>query len=137
MWFVELAARRTRALSDSMRARIGTVGEVAPIAGHLTALVLAGTASVSVIDGDAQQAQGDLDIALRAAIAISDLPVVASVGVVVAALTELTGDPTGAARMLGAAARLRGSADRGDLGVRRPSVRLRTVLGTDAFDAAR
>jgi predicted ATPase/DNA-binding SARP family transcriptional activator len=125
-----------RALSAAIRSRIKTVGEVAPIAGHLTAMALAGSAWVSVLDGDAQRAQGDLDIALRAAIATSDLPLVASVGVVVAALTELTGDPTGAARMLGAAARLRGSADRGDLGVRRLSVRLRTVLGTDAFDAA-
>jgi len=127
---------RARALAASMRSAAGRVDNVAPIAGHLTALTLSGSAWVSVLDGDVQQAQGDLDVALRAAVGTWDLPLVASVGVVVAALTELTGDPARAAGMLGAAARLRGAADWGDVGVRRLAGSLRRTLGREAFDAA-
>jgi len=130
----DMAAART--LTDSVRSRIGSVSEFAPIAGHLTALALAGSALVEVIDGKAGQAYDDLVIAMRAAVSTSDLPVVANVGVVVAALTELTGDASGAATMLGAAARLRGAADWGDLVVRRVVDRIRPVLGMEAFDAA-
>lgn len=125
-----------RALSASGRSRIRTVGDAAPPAGHLTALVLATSAWVAVIDGDAERARGDLTIAFPAAVATSDMPVVANVGVVIAALTYLLGDPTGAARMLGAASRLRGSSDWGDLGVRRLAALLRPALGIEAFDAA-
>jgi predicted ATPase/DNA-binding SARP family transcriptional activator len=125
-----------RRLTDAVRDRIGSVDEVAPVAGHLTALALAGSAWVEVIDGNAGQAHADLIIAMRAAVSTFDLPVVANVGVVVAALTELTGDATAAATMLGAAARLRGAADWGDPGVRRVTDRLRAALGVRAFDAA-
>jgi hypothetical protein len=65
-----------------------------------------------------------------------DLPVVALVGLAVAALAHHDGAPVDAAEILGAAARLRGSADRTNPDVVALTARLRDVLGDVAFEAA-
>ena len=60
----------------------------------------------------------------------------ATVGVAVSALRAAQDEPVRAARALGAAARLRGSADWNDNWVRQLAESLRSSLGADAFAAA-
>jgi predicted ATPase/DNA-binding SARP family transcriptional activator len=126
-------ARSARA---AMRSRITALGDLAPMAGHLTALGLASSAWISLLDGDVDAAASDLALAMPAAVGTWDQPLVANVGVVLAALTQRSGDPLGAARMLGAAARLRGAPDWGDLWVRELVATLRPLLGAEDFEAA-
>jgi hypothetical protein len=65
-----------------------------------------------------------------------DLPVVALVGLSVAAVAGHDGAPVDAAEILGAAARLRGSPDRTSPEVVALTARLRDELGDAAFEAA-
>jgi len=77
----------------------------------------------------------DVTVAYPTAIGTEDMPIVAAVGVSVAWLAEALGRPEDAAAVLGAAAKLRGSADPGDPVIRELTSRLRGELA-DAFDEA-
>jgi predicted ATPase len=74
--------------------------------------------------------------ALEVAVASSDSPVIALVLVGVADLALREGDPVRAARMLGAADAIRGSADRSVPDVDRVTAGCRAALGDAAFAAA-
>nr|WP_221374187.1 BTAD domain-containing putative transcriptional regulator [Actinoplanes polyasparticus] len=99
---------------------------------------IAGTvrASLNVEVGDLAGAQRALTGAYTAAVESRDKPVLAFVAVAAAGLAERQGHPGEAARLLGAAARLRGSHDRSDPNIREVTTRTRTALGEKGFTAA-
>ncbi|WP_307872553.1 BTAD domain-containing putative transcriptional regulator [Paractinoplanes ovalisporus] len=103
---------------------------------HGRAVVGAIRAAVCVEIEDAAGAQKALTSAYAAALETRDMPILALVAVAAAGLAELQGQHHEAARMLGAAARLRGSHDPSDVHVRQVSEALRRSLGSDAFDEA-
>jgi hypothetical protein len=71
-----------------------------------------------------------------AAVLTHDLPILALVGVAVARLAAATGRPAHAARVLGAAARLRGGDDPTSPEVLEVVGPARAALGDEAYDAA-
>jgi predicted ATPase/DNA-binding SARP family transcriptional activator len=102
------AARRMR---DESLQRLGRLPQVHPILGHGMAVMLATAAKIDVADGDLPAAKARLVEAYHYALETKDMPIVAGVAVAVAMLAERSGDPAGAAAILGAAAQLRGAAD--------------------------
>jgi tetratricopeptide (TPR) repeat protein len=99
---------------------------------------IAGTvrASLNVETGDLAAAQRALAGAYKAAVESRDKPILAFVAVTAAGLAERQGNPGEAARLLGAAARLRGSHDPTDPNVRTVSVRIQAALGEAGFAEA-
>jgi hypothetical protein len=99
---------------------------------------IAGTvrASLNVEVGDLAGAQRALTGAYTAAVESRDKPILAFVAVAAAGLAERQGHPGEAARLLGAAARLRGSHDRSDPNIREVTTRSRAALGEQSFTAA-
>jgi predicted ATPase/DNA-binding SARP family transcriptional activator len=100
---------------------------------HAAAIVGATTAIVAVQAGDLAQATADLARAFPLAVLTGDMPVVGMVGVSVGWLAAAMGRCADAAEILGAAARLRGSADATDPSIAEVTSRLRAALG-DEFD---
>ncbi|WP_168220775.1 BTAD domain-containing putative transcriptional regulator [Streptomyces sp. RFCAC02] len=92
------------------------------------ALLASGAGPVSV--------ERDLTHALREGIGVTDMPVVAFVGVGLAVLEEARGEPGRAATALGAAACARGIETPADPDVAALTARLRGALGDSGFDAA-
>lgn len=85
--------------------------------------------------GDVTTAAADLRRAYEAAVRTQDHPVIAVVGVSVAGLAAALRRPDLAARILGAAAALRGSDDATEVAIRQLTSELRDTLGT-GFAAA-
>jgi predicted ATPase/DNA-binding SARP family transcriptional activator len=79
--------------------------------GHITAVVRSATAAVALQVGDLELARSDLEAGYQSAADTEDLPILASMGVSVAALAAELGQYRQATRILGAAARLRGGND--------------------------
>ncbi len=125
-----------RKLSERLRTQMDSKELMTPLGGHLLAIVLGTTAGIAVLDGDLDLAERDLERAFPAAVETADVPILATVGVAVAALWAARDESVRAARALGAAARLRGSADWNDNWVRQLAESLRTSLGADAFAVA-
>jgi len=121
-------AARLRAHADR---RTGT----GPLAGHVVSICLGTAATVAAVLGDAGQAGEDLAVAYPAALGTHDMPILADVGVAVAALALARSAPVEAARALGAAARVRGAEDPTNPAVARLASLLRERLG-EAFPAA-
>jgi tetratricopeptide (TPR) repeat protein len=115
---------------------IERVGPGRPERGHVHALVRASAAMIELDSGRPDAARVLLAGAFPAALGTEDLPIVAHVGVAVASLAAHDGDATGAAQLLGAAARLRGSEDLTNPEIARLTATLRAVLGDDGFTAA-
>ncbi len=107
-----------------------------PARGHADALVRGSAALIELDAGRPEEARRLIAAAYPAAVGTDDLPVVALVGLAVAALAHHDGAPVDAAEILGAAARLRGSADRTNPDVVALTTRLRDELGDAAFEAA-
>ena len=78
---------------------------------HGVTVVLSATAAVAVLVGDLEQARIDVETAYPLGAAIDDMPILAVLGVTVAALAAALGRYDSAMRILGAAARLRGGDD--------------------------
>jgi predicted ATPase/DNA-binding SARP family transcriptional activator len=124
---------------ELIAAALGTIERVAPSRperGHIQAGVHAGAVLVAVAEGDLDTARTHLETAYPAAIETADQPIVALVGVAVAAFASRAGDASAAAEILGAAARLRGAEDRTDPEIARLTAHLRETLGDEAFAAA-
>jgi predicted ATPase len=124
---------------ETTAAVLRTIDRVAPgrpERGHIEAAVRASAVLIAVLDGDLDAARRHLQVAYPAALATEDLPIAALVGVALAALATAVGDGTGAAEILGAAARLRGAEDRTQPDVARMTAHLRGTLGDEAFEAA-
>jgi hypothetical protein len=87
--------------------------------GHAKAFTGALTAVVAMEDGDLMAAATALDAALPVAVGTTDMPIVAQVGTVAAALSLRAGHAEDAAEQLGACVVLRGAEDRSNPEVRR------------------
>ena len=99
-----------KALCDRLRSQVGGVGS-AWMRTHGNAITLAATAAVALRCGDVGQALADARAAYPFAAQTQDMPVVAFVGVGIAGIATLRGDPGQGAFLLGASARLRGGDD--------------------------
>jgi predicted ATPase/DNA-binding SARP family transcriptional activator len=119
------ATRRMRAMAPENPAR-----------GHINAMVLAGGARMKIIDGDVAEASTIAREAYESGVGTKDLPVLATVGVVLAELAAARADFERAAEVLGAATSLRGANDPTSPDIAKLTARLRTKLGDDAFEAA-
>ena len=97
-------------------------------------VVCGATAIVAVHTGEIDVAVDDLRVGYPLALSTEDMPVVATIGVAVAWVAAALDAPAAAARLLGAAAQLRGSDDPLDPMVLRLTQRLRDDLGS-AFEA--
>jgi predicted ATPase/DNA-binding SARP family transcriptional activator len=124
---------------ELLAAALRTAERVAPgrpERGHIEAAVRSSAVLLAVDDDDLDAAREHLRIAYPAAAGTDDGPIVALVGVALAAFADRVGEPAAAAEILGAAARLRGAEDRTDPAVARLTERLRTALGDGAYEAA-
>jgi hypothetical protein len=100
---------------------------------HAAAVVGATTAIVALRVGDLDLATRDLTANYPLAMATTDMPILAAVGVSVGWLALALGRPADAATILGAAARLRGSKDSSEPLIAELTTNLRIALGDD-FD---
>ncbi|GAA3579756.1 BTAD domain-containing putative transcriptional regulator [Microlunatus spumicola] len=128
--------RTTAALEGAarLRQRVLAGSSRSVMAGHVAAICLGATALVEAAAGDAERARADLVLAYAAARRTQDMPIIASVGVAVAALALRLDDAEGAAHLLGSTARVRGAEDPTDPVVARLAARLREALGP-AFES--
>ena len=99
------------AICDQLRATLHKREPAPYMRGHMAALTLSVTAAFAVRIGDRRQTERDLSEAYPLARETNDMPIVALVGVGTAGLAMLGGRYRDSARMLGAAARLRGGDD--------------------------
>ena len=126
------------ARSRQRAAEAGVVGlsAVHPARHHLTTAVAASGLMIAIADGDLPRARELAATAYREGIASRDMPLLASVAGPVACLAHALGQPERAAELLGAGTAVRGAEDQSDLVSTRLAVRLREVLGPDAYDRA-
>ncbi|MBL7258645.1 BTAD domain-containing putative transcriptional regulator [Paractinoplanes lichenicola] len=103
---------------------------------HGRAIAGAMRAALCLELGDADGAEKALVHAYAAGLETRDMPILSLVAVTAAGLAELRDQPHEAARLLGAAARLRGAHDRTDPRIREMTSRGRQALGADGFDEA-
>lgn len=126
---------RAHALLDEAQTRLASMSHEHPAHGHIRAMVTAMQARLRLGDGDVDEAKRLAADAYQGAVATHDQPIVASVGVVIAELANSLGERADAARLLGAAARLRGAADHTDPDIAALTAELRDALGADEFVA--
>lgn len=130
-------ARRDGDLAEARRQYDAGL-EVERLAGGM--LFAAGLSSsrahLDLVVGDVDSARRQLDRALRDALRIRDMPLVAMVAVAVARLLDHQGDARGAAEVLGAAEMLRGAPDVLNPDIGELSERLRATLGERAHAEA-
>jgi predicted ATPase len=125
-----------RRLNDEAMRRVSTIPKGHPVFGHARALMLNLATTFARIDGDLVEARRFAGDAYVAAVGTTDMPIVAAVGVAVAALLAAEGESERAARTLGAAAVMRGAEDPTSLDIVRVSADLTGALGEVAFRAA-
>lgn len=102
---------------------------------QLEALLLLVGAEVDLAQDPSADVRSDLERALTAATGSFDVPIAARVAVAIAGWLTLAVDRADeAARILGAAAALRGAADELDPSIARLEAQLRASLGDDAYD---
>jgi predicted ATPase/DNA-binding SARP family transcriptional activator len=132
----EVAAGNTTRASDlhaAAAARLRGVSHGSPIWHHLSTIVHSAGAMVALADGDAALAREEAASAHATAVQAADMPLIASVALVAAELAFATGDHAGAARLLAAAAVVRGADDPTAMEVRSLRERLRPALGDVTF----
>jgi tetratricopeptide (TPR) repeat protein len=125
-----------RALHGQALQRMEAIPPAHPIMGHSVAIVLAISTRLAICDGELDSATEHARKAYAAALGTKDQPIIASMGVVLAALALALDDPVRAARMLGAAAGLRGAEDRTDEDIRQLFRELESALGAEEFAGA-
>jgi hypothetical protein len=136
-----LEARADPARIPALRAELaaalaGLKGGGAPGRTHGRALMLGAMGALALAAGDEDAAHEHLAGAYGAAVESHDVPILAGVGVAVAAALAQAGRPAEAAEALGAAARLRGAEDATSLEVADLGAALRAELGEAAFAAS-
>jgi tetratricopeptide (TPR) repeat protein len=117
-------------------ARLERLASNRPEQGHARAFVEVLKALLALEDGDAAAVESNLAAAFATAVGTTDMPILAMVGVVAAAVAARHDRPTDAAEYLGAAAVLRGAEDRSNPEVKRLVEALRATLGEEAFTTA-
>jgi predicted ATPase/DNA-binding SARP family transcriptional activator len=135
LWLLDEREEALEVLAHAV-ATVERLGTGSPARGHADALVRGSAALIELDAGRPEEARRLIAGAYPAAVGTNDLPVVALVGLAVSALARHDGAPVDAAEILGAAARLRGSADRTSPDVVVLTARLRDELGDAAFEAA-
>lgn len=125
-----------RRLQQEAEREVDRFATTHPVHSHARSIVLTCAALVAVATGELEHAGTVLGAAYPAAVSTKDMPIVASVGVAVADWRRCRGEPGAAAEVLGAAARLAGSADPTNLDIRRITGQLRDLLGPAGFAAA-
>jgi ATP/maltotriose-dependent transcriptional regulator MalT len=118
------------------QARAHTIPAHHPVHGHALSMIKVMSASFALRSGDVADARRWLAEAFPIALATTDMPIVANVGVTTAKVEAVDGDRARAARMLGAAAVLRGAEDPTAVDIKRLMADLTESLGTDGFAAA-
>jgi predicted ATPase/DNA-binding SARP family transcriptional activator len=119
--------------ADHLRQRVAGTDPHNPIYQHLLAMTGAICACVAIRVDDLQTAADDLVAAYPAGVAGADRPILALVAVAIAMFAEALGRPRDGAEILGAAARLRGSADEHDVQIARLRADLITEIGPTEF----
>ncbi len=131
---------RAQELIDRAAAGLGVGADVhgMPVMGgdHGAAIVGSVRATLAVHRDDPESAEKALAVAYPAALETRDMPILAMVAVTAAGLAVLRGRHRDAARLIGAAARLRGAHDHTDVNVSRIAERSRSVLGEQGFGEA-
>ena len=120
---------RALQLAEEVRAELDEHAVSTPMLGHLRGVILAATALVSALAGNVEQATADLLTAYPAALETEDQPIVAAAGTAVAGWLMARGRSADAARVLGAAAVVRGADDPTDRAIATIGERLRNELG--------
>jgi predicted ATPase/DNA-binding SARP family transcriptional activator len=103
---------------------------------HLAASAASSGVMIAVADGDLSLARERAAVAYQEAVTSEDMPLLATVGGVLASLALTLGQPERAAGMLGACVAVRGGDDSTDLTVTKLEPRLRSVLGADDYARA-
>jgi predicted ATPase/DNA-binding SARP family transcriptional activator len=116
--------------------RFDRLGTAHPGNGHLRALMLTTSAMLAFDVGDEEHLEEWVVEAYEVSLATKDMPIVGITGVVVAAIADHWGLVGEAAQMLGATARVSGSADDTNLDIMKLTATLREKLGDTAFEAA-
>jgi ATP/maltotriose-dependent transcriptional regulator MalT len=124
-----------RLLRESLD-RIAAMPQMHPMTSHGLAVGLAIAARHYLLDGDLGESGRYLERSYEKALGTRDMPIIATVGAISAVRAEVLGRPEDAAERLGAAARLRGSADHTQPDIAELSARLRDQLGYAPFEAA-
>jgi predicted ATPase/DNA-binding SARP family transcriptional activator len=124
---------RARELHAEAMRRIETMPVGHPVHSHGRAIVLLLSARLSFSDGDMPRALELGQEAYTCALATEDLPIMATVGVVLADVVAGVGRPAIAAEILGAAARLRGADDLTAVDIARQRAALQGELGIAEF----
>jgi predicted ATPase/DNA-binding SARP family transcriptional activator len=117
-------------------AALGHVDSTTIAAPQVAAGIHANLAYIDMAEGDLDTAGAELRVAWDLALGSRDMPIVGVVGICVAGLSLLRGDPELAAESLGAATAVRGGEDVGDPDLRRLREKVRAALGDAAFEAA-
>jgi tetratricopeptide (TPR) repeat protein len=125
---------QARELQREAMRRITGLPKEHPAQGHIRAILLAVSARIAFDDEEFAGARDFARDAFEAAVGTRDMPVVASVGVTLAEVAAIAGDPAEAAAMLGAAARLRGADDFTACEIVRLTATLRAALGDVRFE---
>jgi hypothetical protein len=126
---------RATTVKDDMMRELRRMPPAHPLQGHARAIALGVLGCHESWAGDLAASRRYLLEAFAIAIHTRDMPIVSQIGVAIAEYVRATGSPLLAARMLGAAAGLRGAADESDLEISRLTAALRDTLG-DRFDPA-
>ncbi len=119
--------------ADGLRRRVLEREQPSPLAGHAVAIVLSTTAFIAITNGGIDRAAADLEHAYRAGVGTRDMPVLAAVGLDVAALAAARGRADDAATVLGACAQIRGADDPGDLVHTWVQAKIEPVLGAERY----
>ena len=123
---------RAGTLLAQARAGLDSLADDHPAHGHIHAAVVTIAGRVNAAAGRHHDALADACEAYAAAVGTGDMPLIALVGVLVAAISE-PDDPERAARVLGAADRLRGGADPTAVEIAQLTAALRDRLGNGEF----
>jgi predicted ATPase/DNA-binding SARP family transcriptional activator len=132
---MEADVHETDRLAERLREGLMRVPEPSPLHGHIQAIFLSALAAYDISRGRVDSGEQLLVRAYQTAIPTRDMPIVAHVGVALAAFADALGDHSTGAEILGASAALRGSGDESDVEISRVTSSLRSVLGAH-FEAA-
>jgi hypothetical protein len=126
---------RAAELYAAAQSRLGQTEANPQIRQHLSTPVDTAGALVAITAGDLVLAAERAADAYANAVAASDMPLVALAATAGVELALARGNPARAAKLLGAAAAVRGGEDRTSVQVRESVERLRTALGDGEFEA--
>jgi predicted ATPase/DNA-binding SARP family transcriptional activator len=127
---------RARELYATASHQFAVASGVNAVRHHVQAMMESLGLLVALADGDMPLARERAALAYRAGVESTDMPLLATAGWALTDLAIAMGQSERAARMLGAAAAVRGAEDPGDPTIARLTARLREALGDDRYASA-